>query len=151
MTVTTARPQYVIAPGPASGTGQARETSLASGTPLAELLLYYLPSDLGSDLEPKMYFQQFYLESLGHASYLVGSDQTGEALVFDARRDVDAYLIAARAQGIRIAYAADSHQHNDYLSGIRELAARGEVTLFGSAAAATATARGYWPTAPASK
>ncbi len=80
-----------------------------------------------------MYFQQFYLESLGHASYLVGSDQTGEALVFDARRDVDDYFASARAQGMRIAYAADSHQHNDYLTGIRELAVRGEMTLFGSA------------------
>ncbi len=62
-----------------------------------------------------MYFRQFYLPSLGHASYLIGSDETGEALVFDPRRDVDAYFEAARGQGMRIAYAADSHQHNDYL------------------------------------
>ncbi|HWP34476.1 MAG TPA: MBL fold metallo-hydrolase [Thermodesulfobacteriota bacterium] len=81
-----------------------------------------------------MYLEQFYLESLGHASYLIGSHETGEALVFDPRRDVEPYFAAARAQGMRIAYAADSHQHNDYLSGIREIAARGRVALLGSAA-----------------
>ncbi|WP_289009418.1 hypothetical protein, partial [uncultured Thermomonospora sp.] len=43
-----------------------------------------------------VFFQQFYLESLGHASYLVGDERTGRALVFDPRRDVDVYLAAAR-------------------------------------------------------
>ena len=76
-----------------------------------------------------MIFKQFYLESLGHASYLVGSEQTGEALVLDVRRDVDIYFREARAQGMRIAYAADTHQHNDYLTGICELPVRGEVQL----------------------
>ena len=39
-----------------------------------------------------MIFEQFYLESLGHASYLVGDEKTGRALVLDPRRDVDVYL-----------------------------------------------------------
>jgi hydroxyacylglutathione hydrolase len=39
-----------------------------------------------------MFFKQFYLESLGHASYFVGSEETGEALVLDVRRDVDPYF-----------------------------------------------------------
>ncbi len=65
-----------------------------------------------------MIFKQFYLESLGHASYFVGSEDTGEALVLDVRRDVDDYLEEAQARGMRLRYAADSHQHNDYLSGI---------------------------------
>ena len=82
-----------------------------------------------------MIFKQFYLESLGHASYLVGSEQTGEALVLDVRRDVDIYFREARAQGMRIAYAADTHQHNDYLTGICELPVRGEVQLLASARA----------------
>jgi hydroxyacylglutathione hydrolase len=60
-----------------------------------------------------MIFQQFYLQSLGHASYLVGSEQTGEALVLDVRRDVDVYVAAARQHGMRIRSAADTHQHND--------------------------------------
>lgn len=70
-----------------------------------------------------MFFQQFYLEGLGHASYLLGSETTGEALVFDPRRDVDDYLARARLQELRIRYALDSHGHNDYLSGVTQLAA----------------------------
>lgn len=81
-----------------------------------------------------MFFQQFYLQSLGHASYLVGDEKTGQALVFDPRRDVEVYVRAAREQGLRICYAADSHGHNDYLSGLSELRARIGVQLWGSAA-----------------
>jgi hydroxyacylglutathione hydrolase len=80
-------------------------------------------------------FQQFVLESLGHASYLLGSESTGEALVLDVRRDVETYFEAARRSGLRIAYAADSHQHNDYVTGICELPDRGEVQLLASARA----------------
>jgi hydroxyacylglutathione hydrolase len=82
-----------------------------------------------------MIFKQFVLKSLGHASYLVGSEETGEALVFDVRRDVDAYFHSAREEGLRIAYAMDSHQHNDYLTGICELPVRGNVQLLASARA----------------
>jgi hydroxyacylglutathione hydrolase len=82
-----------------------------------------------------MIFQQFVLESLGHASYLVGSDKTGEALVLDVRRDVDVYFEAARGHGLRLAYALDTHQHNDYLTGICELPVRGEVQLLAGARA----------------
>ena len=82
-----------------------------------------------------MIFKQFYLESLGHASYFIGSEETGEALVLDVRRDVDDYFKEAQARGMRIRYAADSHQHNDYLSGICELPARAEVQLLAGARA----------------
>ena len=82
-----------------------------------------------------MFFKQFYLEGLGHASYLVGSEDTGEALVFDPRRDVDSYLTAAREQGLRIQYALDSHGHNDYLSGLTEIVARTGSRVLGSAQA----------------
>ena len=76
-----------------------------------------------------MIFKQFHLESLGHASYLVGDSKTGKALILDARRDVDIYFEAAREAGLRIAYAIDSHGHNDYLSGINELRARADVEV----------------------
>jgi hydroxyacylglutathione hydrolase len=82
-----------------------------------------------------MIFKQFHLESLGHASYFIGSERTGEALVLDVRRDVDTYFAEAHARGMRIRYAADTHQHNDYLSGICELPARGEVQLLAGARA----------------
>lgn len=82
-----------------------------------------------------MYFKQFYLESLGHASYFIGSEQTNEALVLDVRRDVDIYFDEAHFQGMQIKYATDTHQHNDYLTGICELPQHGEVQLIGSARA----------------
>lgn len=82
-----------------------------------------------------MIVQQFYLKSLGHASYLIGSEATGEALVLDVRRDVETYFEAARAQELRIAYAFDTHQHNDDLTGLCELPVRGEVQLLASARA----------------
>jgi hydroxyacylglutathione hydrolase len=80
-----------------------------------------------------MFFQQFYLEGLGHASYLVGSEDTGEALVLDPQRNVSGYFEAARAQGMRIRYGIDTHGHNDYLSGLAELAARQTLTVLGAA------------------
>jgi hydroxyacylglutathione hydrolase len=78
-----------------------------------------------------MFFQQFYLESLGHASYLVGDEKTGRALVLDPRRDVDVYFEAARLHGMRITHAVDTHGHNDYLSGLIEIRQRGDVELLG--------------------
>jgi hydroxyacylglutathione hydrolase len=80
-------------------------------------------------------FQQFVLESLGHASYLLGSETSGEALVLDVQRDVDGYFEAAQRHGLRIAYAVDTHQHNDYVTGICELPRRGEMQLLASARA----------------
>jgi hydroxyacylglutathione hydrolase len=80
-------------------------------------------------------FKQFYLESLGHASYFVGSEETGEALVLDVRRDVEVYFAAAQAEGMQLSYAADTHQHNDYLSGICELPVRTDVQLLAGARA----------------
>jgi hydroxyacylglutathione hydrolase len=86
-------------------------------------------------LNTDVFFQQFYLQGLGHASYLVGSEETGEALLFDPQRDVSGYFDASRAHGLRIRHALDSHGHNDYLSGLTEVAARADVALLASAAA----------------
>jgi hydroxyacylglutathione hydrolase len=82
-----------------------------------------------------MFFNQFYLESLGHASYLLGDEATGQALVFDPRRDVEIYFDVARSKGLRIAYAIDSHAHNDYITGLKELAQRQDVEVLGFAGA----------------
>lgn len=80
-----------------------------------------------------MFLKQFVLDGLGHASYVLGSEETGEALVLDPQRQVDHYLAAARAEGARIRYGIDSHGHNDYLSGLAELATRQRLTVLGSA------------------
>src|SRR5258706_185878 len=83
-----------------------------------------------------MYFKQFYLNCLAHASYLIGSD--GEAAVVDPQRDVDQYLDEAAAQNLKIKYVIETHLHADFVSGHRELAARsGAQIIFGSQAKAT--------------
>jgi hydroxyacylglutathione hydrolase len=80
-----------------------------------------------------MYFKQFYLGCLAHASYLIGSD--GEAAVVDPQRDVDQYMKAAEAEGLRIKYVVETHLHADFVSGHRELAARtGADIVFGAKA-----------------
>lgn len=77
-----------------------------------------------------MYFKQFYLGCLAHASYLIGSD--GEAVVIDPQRDVKQYLDEAAAQGFDIKYVIETHLHADFVSGHRELAKRsGAEIVFG--------------------
>lgn len=70
-----------------------------------------------------MYLQQFFVEGLGHQSYLVGSDTTKEAFVVDPRRDVQGYAQAALQAGLQIRYVLETHNHNDFVSGAKELAA----------------------------
>ena len=69
-----------------------------------------------------MYFKQFYLGCLAHASYLIGDG--GEAAVVDPQRDVDQYIEEAAREGLRIKYVIETHLHADFVSGHRELAAR---------------------------
>ncbi|HEU5130566.1 MAG TPA: MBL fold metallo-hydrolase [Pyrinomonadaceae bacterium] len=69
-----------------------------------------------------MYFKQFYLACLAHASYLIGSD--GEAAVVDPQRDVDEYLAEAAANDLKIKYVIETHLHADFVSGHQEIAAR---------------------------
>jgi len=69
-----------------------------------------------------MYFEQFYLTCLAHASYMIGSD--GEAAVIDPQRDVDIYLQAAEEQKLKIRHIFETHLHADFVSGHKELAAR---------------------------
>jgi hydroxyacylglutathione hydrolase len=82
-----------------------------------------------------MYFKQFYLGCLAHASYLVGSE--GEAAVVDPQRDVDQYVAEAETQGLRIKYVVETHLHADFVSGHTELAARtGAEIVIGASAGA---------------
>ncbi len=69
-----------------------------------------------------MYFQQFYLGCLAHASYLIGSN--GEAAVVDPRRDVDQYIEEAGKNSLQIRYVIETHLHADFVSGHMELARR---------------------------
>jgi hydroxyacylglutathione hydrolase len=82
-----------------------------------------------------MFLQQFYVESLGHYSYLIGSLDSGVAFVADPKRDIDDYLAVATANGLRITHILETHLHNDYISGSRELAAATGATICHSAEA----------------
>jgi hydroxyacylglutathione hydrolase len=69
-----------------------------------------------------MYFEQFYLGCLAHASYLLASE--GQAVVVDPQRDVELYLKAAADHGVAIRHIIETHLHADFVSGHKELAAR---------------------------
>ena len=80
-----------------------------------------------------MYFRQFYLGCLAHASYLIGSG--GEAAVIDPQRDIDIYLEDAKAHDLTIKHVIETHCHADFVSGHHELAARtGARIYFGASA-----------------
>jgi hydroxyacylglutathione hydrolase len=70
-----------------------------------------------------MHLRQFVIEGLGHISALVADEARGVAAVVDPRRDIDIYLDEARARDLRITHVFETHLHNDYVSGAKELAA----------------------------
>lgn len=75
-----------------------------------------------------MYFEQFYLGCLAHASYMLASE--GEAVVIDPQRDVEIYLEAAKKQDVSIRHIFETHLHADFVSGHKELAARTGATIY---------------------
>lgn len=77
-----------------------------------------------------MYLKYFYDKSLAHASYMIGCQRSGEAVVIDPSRSVDQYLDAAAAEGLRITGSAETHIHADFVSGSRELADRVGAKLY---------------------
>ena len=82
-----------------------------------------------------MYFEQFYLTCLAHASYMIGAN--GEAAIVDPQRDVDIYLKAAEEHNLKIRHIFETHLHADFVSGHKELAARtGAIIYIGAKAEA---------------
>ena len=71
-----------------------------------------------------MDFLSFFVDGLGCASYLVGSEAKGVAAVIDPERDVQKYLDAAQARGLKITHIIETHLHADHVSGNTDLAAR---------------------------
>ena len=69
-----------------------------------------------------MLLRQIFDPKLAQYSYLIGCQQTGEAVVIDPERDIDRYVDMAAGEGLRIVAAAETHIHADFLSGCRELA-----------------------------
>jgi glyoxylase-like metal-dependent hydrolase (beta-lactamase superfamily II) len=77
-----------------------------------------------------MFLRQLYHDGLAQASYLIGCQATGEALVIDPNRNIEQYLTAAQRAGLRITAVTETHIHADYVSGARELAARTGAQLY---------------------
>jgi hydroxyacylglutathione hydrolase len=82
-----------------------------------------------------MVLQQFYLNCLAHASYLVGDERSHIAAVVDPQRDIDQYLAFADAHGLRIAHVFLTHFHADFIAGHLELRDRTGAAIYLGAAA----------------
>jgi hydroxyacylglutathione hydrolase len=81
-----------------------------------------------------VFFRQYYLGCLSHASYLIGDTTTGRAVVVDPQRDVEQYIADATEHGLKIERVIETHFHADFLSGHLELAEQqGAVISFGAA------------------
>lgn len=80
-----------------------------------------------------MYLQQISDPKLGQHAYLIGCQESGQAIIIDPQRDIDRYLAAAQAAKLRIVAAADTHIHADYLSGLRQFAQLPGVEILASA------------------
>ena len=84
-----------------------------------------------------MIVNQYYLDCLSHASYLIGDETTGRAVVVDPQRDVAEYVADARELGLRIELVIETHFHADFLSGHLELATATGATIVYSSVAET--------------
>jgi hydroxyacylglutathione hydrolase len=93
-----------------------------------------------------MLFTQYYLDCLSQASYLVGDETTGQAVVVDPRRDVADYLADARAADLRIVGVINTHFHADFVSGHLELARETGAWIGYGDVAAPEFAHRAWPT-----
>ncbi|MCO4833502.1 MAG: MBL fold metallo-hydrolase [Acidimicrobiaceae bacterium] len=82
-----------------------------------------------------MIFEQHYLECLSQASYFIGDESTGRAVVVDPRRDIAPYLASVEEHGMTIELVLETHFHADFLSGHLEMAeATGAEIAYGSIA-----------------
>ncbi len=77
-----------------------------------------------------MYIQQFFIDGLGCASYLVGCESAGVAAVIDPDRAVQKYLDAAQNRGLTITHIIETHLHADHVSGNTDLAERTGATIY---------------------
>lgn len=77
-----------------------------------------------------MYFKQFYLGCLAHASYLIGDETSHLAAVIDPQRDIDIYLDEAAKQNLQIKHVILTHFHADFISGHIELNKRVDANIY---------------------
>ena len=79
--------------------------------------------------EAHVWFEQIIRRETGCASYLVGSTESRECIVYDPLWDPYPYLACAKRYGSRIRYVIDSHSHADHVSGARRVAAEAGAEL----------------------
>ncbi len=77
-----------------------------------------------------MFSQQFFVEGLGCASYLVGCEAKGVAAVIDPDREVQKYLDLAASRGLKITHIIETHLHADHVSGNTDLAERTRADIY---------------------
>jgi hydroxyacylglutathione hydrolase len=77
-----------------------------------------------------MILQQFYLNCLAHASYLIGDEETNTAAVVDPQRDVDRYVAFADEHRLKIKHVILTHLHADFVAGHLELRDRLGATIY---------------------
>ncbi|MGH9681816.1 MAG: MBL fold metallo-hydrolase, partial [Candidatus Acidiferrales bacterium] len=87
-----------------------------------------------------MIFKQFYLPCLAHASYVIGDESTGTAVVVDPQRDVDQYIAFAAEHSLQIKHVFLTHLHADFVAGHLELRDRVGAAIYLGAAAKAAYA-----------
>jgi hydroxyacylglutathione hydrolase len=85
-----------------------------------------------------MLIKQFFLDGLGHQSYLISDESSHLAAVIDPRRDIEIYLQATDAAGAQITHVFETHVHNDYLTGALELRERTGATIVNATSAGLA-------------
>jgi glyoxylase-like metal-dependent hydrolase (beta-lactamase superfamily II)/rhodanese-related sulfurtransferase len=72
--------------------------------------------------KPEMILEQFYIACLSQASYLIGDQTSGRAVVVDPRRDIGDYVAAAAKYGVSIEGVINTHFHADFVAGHLEVA-----------------------------
>ena len=68
-----------------------------------------------------MILKQYYLGCLAHASYLLGDEESGTAVIVDPQRDIQQYLADTEKLGLKIRHVFLSHFHADFVAGHLEL------------------------------
>ena len=66
---------------------------------------------------------------LGNASFVAIDEEHGVGLVVDPLRDIERYLHLAAERNVRLTHALDTHLHNDFVSGRRELHAEAHTNI----------------------
>lgn len=84
-----------------------------------------------------MLLERLYDETLAQASYLIGCEETGTAIVVDPGRHVAPYIELAERRKMRIAFVTETHIHADFVSGARDLARAAGASLLLSAEGGT--------------